>query len=84
MREEVFGPALERLQKGLVVVADREDGQLRVLDRQLADHLQGSVLVGVEGNNGQVGHRLLLIDHVEEVFVAGALGFEPDEIDAEQ
>ena len=29
-------------------------GQLRVLDGELADHLQGFLLVGVEGDDGQV------------------------------
>ena len=49
---------------------------------ELADHLQGFVLVRVEGDDGQVGHRLL--DDVEEVLVAGALGFEPDEVHPQQ
>ena len=35
--EEVEFPALERLEQRLVVVADGEDGQLRVLGRELAD-----------------------------------------------
>ena len=40
------------------------------------------LLVGVEGDDGQVRQRLL--DDVEEVLVAGTLGLEPDEVHAQQ
>ena len=57
VRQEVLGALLERLEQRLVIVADGEDGELRVLDGEQADHLQGLLLVRVEGDDGQVGHR---------------------------
>ena len=79
--QEVLRPLLERLQQRLVVVADGQDRQLRVLDRQLADHLQGLVLVARPGRRWP-GPGSDWLDDVEEVLVPGALGFEPDEVHA--
>src|SRR5262249_10512753 len=80
--QEVLRPLLERLEQGLVVVADGQDRQVRVLDGELADHLQGTGLVRVEGDDGQVRGRGG--DDVEEVLVAGALSLQPHEVHAQQ
>jgi hypothetical protein len=73
---------LERLEQGLVVVADRQYGELWVFDRQLTNHLKSAIFIGVQGNDGEIGRRFA--DHVEKVFVACTLGFEPDKVHAEQ
>ena len=52
------------------------------LGGQLGDQLQGLGLVGIEGDDDDVGDGLL--DHVEEELVARAFGFEPDRFHAEQ
>ena len=81
--QEVLRPLLERLQERLVVVADGQDRQLRVLDRELADHLQR--LVACRASRATIARSGSdWLDDVEEVLVAGALGLEPHEVHAQQ
>ena len=48
----------------------------------LADQLHRFLLIGIETDDGDVGRRL--VDDVEEKFIAGTLGLQPDGINAEQ
>ena len=84
LREEFLGPGPECLQDRLAVAAgaDRQDRQSGKLALQLLNQLQGLGLVGIEGDDHQVGHRLP--GHVDEELIARALSFEPDRLDAQQ
>ena len=54
----------------------------RELHRQLLDQLERLAVVGIEGDDDEVGGGLA--GDVDEELVARALGFEPDGLDAEQ
>ena len=84
LRQKLLGPGPERLQDRIAVAAgaDGQDRQAGKFALKLLNQLQGLGLVGVEGDDDQIGARLP--GHVDEELVARAFGFEPDRLDAQQ
>src|SRR5437763_560494 len=55
--QEVFRPILQGLQNNLVIAADDQRGQARMIVGDLSDQTDRLPLVGVEADDGQRGRR---------------------------